>query len=76
MYILMLMDCIKVIYNKNVVEIIDELVRLLSDIDLFVLDDMGVENIEYILNKFFSIVDNRVGKNNIFIINFSDKELN
>ncbi|MGZ9375908.1 ATP-binding protein, partial [Staphylococcus aureus] len=72
----MLMDRIKATYNKNAEETTDELVRLLSDIDLLVLDDMGVENTEHTLNKLFSIVDNRVGKNNIFTTNFSDKELN
>lgn len=50
--------------------------QLLSNIDLLVLDDVGVENTEHTLNKLFSIVDNRVGKNNIFTTNFSDKELN
>ena len=48
--------------QQNAVETTDELVRLLSDIDLLVLDDMGVENTEHTLNKLFSIVDNRVGK--------------
>ena len=43
---------------------------------MLVLDDIGVENTEHTLNKLFSIVDNRVGKNNIFTTNFSDKELN
>ncbi|WP_192795320.1 ATP-binding protein, partial [Staphylococcus aureus] len=46
MHIPMLMDRIKATYNKNAVETTDELVRLLSDIDLLVLDDMGVENTE------------------------------
>ena len=59
MHIPMLMDRIKATYNKNTVETTDELVRLLSDIDLLVLDDMGVENTEHTLNKLFSIVDNR-----------------
>lgn len=76
MHIPMLMERIKATYNKNAVETTDELVRLLSDIDLLVLDDVGVENTEHTLNKLFSIVDNRVGKNNIFTTNFSDKELN
>ncbi|NGR86499.1 ATP-binding protein, partial [Staphylococcus aureus] len=58
MHIPMLMDRIKATYNKNAVETTDELVRLLSDIDLLVLDDMGVENTEHTLNKLFSIVDN------------------
>ena len=40
------------------------------------LDDIGVENTEHTLNKLFSIIDNRVGKNNIFTTNFSDSELN
>ncbi|GAA6817881.1 ATP-binding protein [Helicobacter pylori] len=76
MHIPMLMDRIKATYNKNATETTDELVNLLSRIDLLVLDDMGVENTEHTLNKLFSIVDNRVGKNNIFTTNFSDKELN
>lgn len=76
MHIPMLMDRIKATYNKNSVETTDGLVKLLSSIDLLVLDDIGVENTEHTLNKLFSIVDNRVGKNNIFTTNFSDKELN
>ncbi|PCF86367.1 DNA replication protein DnaC [Staphylococcus intermedius] len=76
MHIPMLMDRIKATYNKNATETTDELVSLLSSIDLLVLDDMGVENTEHTLNKLFSIVDNRVGKNNIFTTNFSNKELN
>lgn len=76
MHIPMLMERIKATYNKNASETTDELVQLLSNIDLLVLDDIGVENTEHTLNKLFSIVDNRVGKNNIFTTNFSDKELN
>ena len=76
MHIPMLMERIKATYNKNAEETTDELVQLLSNIDLLVLDDIGVENTEHTLNKLFSIVDNRVGKNNIFTTNFSDKELN
>ncbi|MDQ7166649.1 ATP-binding protein, partial [Staphylococcus aureus] len=74
MHIPMLMERIKATYNKNAAETTDELVQLLSNIDLLVLDDMGVENTEHTINKLFSIVDNRVGKNNIFTTNFSDKE--
>ena len=70
------MERIKATYNRNATETTDELVQLLSSIDLLVLDDVGVENTEHTLNKLFSIVDNRVGKNNIFTTNFSDKELN
>lgn len=76
MHIPMLMERIKATYNRNATETTDELVQLLSSIDLLVLDDVGVENNEHTLNKLFSIVDNRVGKNNIFTTNFSDKELN
>ena len=76
MHIPMLMERIKATYNRNATETTDELVQLLSKIDLLVLDDIGVENTEHTLNKLFSIVDNRVGKNNIFTTNFSDKELN
>ncbi|PTJ36424.1 DNA replication protein DnaC, partial [Staphylococcus simulans] len=76
MHIPMLMERIKATYNRNAAETTDELVKLLSGIDLLVLDDVGVENTEHTLNKLFSIVDNRTGKNNIFTTNFSDKELN
>ncbi|MGX0037022.1 DNA replication protein DnaC [Staphylococcus auricularis] len=76
MHIPMLMERIKATYNKNAKETTDELVQLLSNIDLLVLDDIGVENTEHTLNKLFSIIDNRVGKNNIFTTNFSDSELN
>ncbi|PNZ27693.1 DNA replication protein DnaC [Staphylococcus rostri] len=76
MHIPMLMDRIKATYKKNASETTDELVKLLSNIDLLVLDDMGVENTEHTLNKLFSIVDNRVGKNNIFTTNFNNKDLN
>ena len=62
MHIPMLMERIKATYNKNATETMDELVKLLSNIDLLVLDDVGVENTEHTLNKLFSIVDNRVGK--------------
>ena len=62
MHIPMLMERIKATYNKNATETTDELVKLLSNIDLLVLDDVGVENTEHTLNKLFSIVDNRVGK--------------
>ena len=34
---------IKATYNKNAAETTDELVQLLSNIDLLVLDDIGVE---------------------------------
>ena len=76
MHIPMLMERIKATYNKNAKETTDELVDLLSNIDLLVLDDVGVENTDHTLNKLFSIVDNRVGMNNIYTTNFSDKELN
>ncbi|PTJ22662.1 DNA replication protein DnaC [Staphylococcus simulans] len=76
MHIPMLMERIKATYNRESIETTDELVKLLSSIDLLVLDDVGVENTEHTLNKLFSIVDNRTGKNNIFTTNFSDKELN
>ena len=62
MHIPMLMERIKATYNKNAAETTDELVQLLSNIDLLVLDDIGVENTEHTLNKLFSIVDNRVGR--------------
>ena len=43
MHIPMLMERIKATYNRNATETTDELVQLLSSIDLLVLDDVGVE---------------------------------
>ncbi|WP_213667646.1 ATP-binding protein [Staphylococcus capitis] len=75
MHIPKLMDRIKATYNKDAEETTDELVKLLSGIDLLILDDVGVDDTNHTLTKLFSIVDNRVGKNNIFTTNFTDKEL-
>ncbi|MGW7932880.1 ATP-binding protein, partial [Staphylococcus xylosus] len=51
-----LMDRIKATYNKNSEERTDELINHLVDIDLLILDDIGVENTEHALSKLYGII--------------------
>lgn len=76
MHIPHLMERIKSTYNKNSTETTEELVEMLSNVDLLVLDDIGTENTSHALSKLYSIVDNRLGMNNIYTTNLMNKELN
>lgn len=76
MHIPHLMERIKATYNKNSTETTEELVEMLSNVDLLVLDDVGTENTPHALSKLYSIVDNRLGMNNIYTTNLMNKELN
>lgn len=76
MHIPHLMERIKATYNKNSTETTEELVEMLSEVDLLVLDDIGTENTPHALSKLYSIIDNRLGMNNIYTTNLMNKELN
>ena len=76
MHIPHLMKRIKATYNKNNTETTEELVEMLSNVDLLVLDDIGTENTPHALSKLYSIVDNRLGMNNIYTTNLTNSQLN
>ncbi|OHR53644.1 ATP-binding protein [Staphylococcus sp. HMSC061G12] len=71
-----LMDRIKATYNNQSYETFDELKMQLINLDLLVLDDIGVSNSDHDLGKLYTIVNNRQNKNNIFTTNFKESELN
>lgn len=69
------MDRIKNTYNKASLQSTDELIDELSNLDLLVLDDVGVEDTQHTLGKLFSIVNKRQNLNNIYTTNLSKKQL-
>lgn len=75
MHIPDLMDRIKNTYNKNSLQSTDELIEELSNLDLLVLDDVGVEDTQHTLGKLFSIVNKRQNMNNIYTTNFTKQQL-
>lgn len=76
MHVPKLIDRIKATYNKGAKETTDDLIKLLSEIDLLILDDVGVGKSDHTLEKLYTIIDNRVGKNNIFTTNYNVEQLN
>lgn len=71
-----LMDRIKSTYNNNSTETFEDLKKELVNLDLLVLDDIGVSNSDHDLAKLYAIINNRQNKNNIFTTNCKDSELN
>ncbi|MCU5745886.1 ATP-binding protein [Staphylococcus sp. SQ8-PEA] len=71
-----LMVRIKATYNKKSSETFEDLKKQLVNLDLLVLDDIGVSNSDHDLSMLYDIINNRQDKNNIFTTNFKDSELN
>ena len=70
-----LMNRIKETYNKNTNETTNDIINMLSQVDLLVLDDIGVEDTDHTLNKLFDVIDNRIGLNNIYTTNLTKQQL-
>ena len=70
------MNRIKSTYKRDATETIEDIIKQLSDLDLLVLDDVGVDDSAHAINKLSDIVDNRTGLNNIFTTNYTNKQLN
>lgn len=70
-----LMNRIKETYNKNANETTNDIINMLSQVDLLVLDDIGVEDTDHTLNKLFDVIDNRIGLNNIYTTNLTKQQL-
>lgn len=75
MHIPDLMERIKRTYSKGSTQTTEELIEELSNLDLLVLDDVGVEDTQHTLGKLFSIVNKRQNMNNIYTTNFTKKQL-
>lgn len=70
-----LISTIKGTYNKNTNITEQELNRIISEVDLMVFDDFGINMNEFATGKMFELIESRVGKHNIFTTNLNAKEL-
>jgi DNA replication protein DnaC len=78
-----LLTKIRSTYNKTSFVSEEELLKILSEVDLLVLDDIGAESTKqsddnqhtWATSKIFEIIDNRIGKHTIFTSNYEPMEL-
>lgn len=70
-----LISTIKGTYNKNTNITEQELNRIISDVDLMVFDDFGINMNEFATGKMFELIESRVGKHNIYTTNLNAQEL-
>lgn len=69
-------------YNYNSTFDEEELMRLIANVDLFVLDDIGAEYVKkddgmesWVTDVLYRIINSRQGKRNIYTTNYKGKEL-
>lgn len=70
-----LISTIKSTYNKNTSITEQELNRVISEVDLMVFDDFGINMNEFATGKMFELIESRVGKHNIYTTNLNAQEL-
>jgi len=77
-----LMNTIKSSYNRNSYFSEEELMRLINDVDLLVLDDIGAEYAKdndglenWVAEKLIMVINSRVGKRNVYTTNYDGKTL-
>lgn len=70
-----LISTIKNTYNNRNGMTEQELAQIISDVDLMVFDDFGINMNEFATSKMFELVESRVGKHNIFTTNLDEKEM-
>ena len=70
-----LISTIKSTYNKDSALTEQELNRIISEVDLMVFDDFGINMNDFALSKMFELIESRVGKHNIYTTNLDAKEL-
>lgn len=70
-----LISMIKNTYNNQSGMTEQELARIVSDVDLMVFDDYGINMNDFATSKMFELVESRVGKHNIFTTNLDEKEM-
>ncbi|WP_174733049.1 ATP-binding protein [Mesobacillus harenae] len=71
-----IMRIIKDTWSKNSEETEGEFFKVLQEVDLLVIDDLGAEhNSQWVQEKLFSILNSRMGRNTIFTSNLSPLEL-
>lgn len=70
-----LISTIKGTYNKNTTLTEQELNQIISEVDLMVFDDFGINMNEFATGKMFELIESRVGKHNIYTTNLNAQEL-
>ncbi|HDK7653915.1 TPA: DNA replication protein DnaC, partial [Staphylococcus aureus] len=66
---------IKNTYNNQTAMTEQELAQIISDVDLMVFDDYGINMNEFATSKMFELIESRIGKHNIFTTNLDEKEM-
>ncbi|HHX0067887.1 TPA: ATP-binding protein [Staphylococcus aureus] len=70
-----LISTIKNTYNNQTAMTEQELAQIISDVDLMVFDDYGINMNEFATSKMFELIESRIGKHNIFTTNLDEKEM-
>ena len=70
-----LISTIKNTYNNSTDMTEQELAKIISDVDLMVFDDYGINMNEFATSKMFELIESRIGKHNIFTTNLDEKEM-
>ncbi|WP_254901306.1 ATP-binding protein [Tuberibacillus sp. Marseille-P3662] len=77
-----LMTAIKDTFNKESETTESEIMKIISDVDLLVLDDIGAEYVKvedgresWAADKLFQIMNSRIGKANVFTTNYTSADL-
>lgn len=70
-----LISTIKNTYNNGTNMIEQELAKIISDVDLMVFDDYGINMNDFATSKMFELIESHIGKHNIFTTNLDEKEM-
>lgn len=70
-----LISTIKNTYNNGTNMTEQELAKIMSDVDLMVFDDYGINMNDFATSKMFELIESRIGKHNIFTTNLDEKEM-
>ena len=70
-----LISTIKNTYNNDTNMTEQELAKIISDVDLMVFDDYGINMNDFATSKMFELIESRIGKHNIFTTNLDEKEM-
>ncbi|MHC9401861.1 ATP-binding protein, partial [Staphylococcus epidermidis] len=70
-----LISIIKNTYNNGTNMTEQELAKIISDVDLMVFDDYGINMNDFATSKMFELIESHIGKHNIFTTNLDEKEM-
>lgn len=70
-----LISTIKNTYNNGTNMTEQELAKIISDVDLMVFDDYGINMNDFATSKMFELIESHIGKHNIFTTNLDEKEM-